>query len=63
MVERPVIVFVSLALTEDKGENKKFKKRDADLVRGVEDTSLKRILWGLADLAASKREGNGDLEM
>lgn len=63
MVERPVIVFVSLALTEDKGENKKFKKRDADLVRGVEGTSLKRILWGLADLAASKREGNGDLEM
>lgn len=51
MVERPVIVFVSLALTEDKGENKKFKKRNADLVRGVEDKNLKRILWGLADLA------------
>lgn len=31
-MEKPVIVFVSLALTEDKRENKKFKKRNADLV-------------------------------
>lgn len=55
MVERPVIVFVSLALTEDKGENMRFRKRNADLVRGVEDTNLKRILWGLADLAGRQK--------
>lgn len=32
LVERTIIVFVSLALTENKGESKKFKKRNADFV-------------------------------
>lgn len=32
LVERTIIVFVSLALTENKGESKKFKKRNADFI-------------------------------
>lgn len=37
-MERLVTVFISLALTENKGENKKFKKPNW-FERGMEDTS------------------------